>query len=93
LELRLLNSPHGKRWELDDEELTEAFESLPEEEQRRLAAEASKRLVANNEKMRLEAEELRQQVKELELTLTHQQALLERLHSEKADCDASVKVW
>lgn len=62
----------GKRWELGDEELGEIFESLPEEEQKRLAAAADVHLMANTEKMQLEAEDLRQQVQELEPILAWQ---------------------
>jgi len=76
-----------KHWELDDEDLMEAFESLPEEEQKRLVAESDRRLEANTEKMRAENELKRQQIEGLERLLAEKQALLTRMRAAAAELD------
>ncbi len=76
-----------KRWELDDEELVEAFESLPEEEQKRLAAESDLRLVANTEKRRLENDELERKVAHLKELARREEEMTMRIEAFLAQID------
>ena len=70
-----------KQWQLGDEGLTEAFESLSPDEQKRLSDEMNQRLDASNAQLQLKAEELSKRNEALCALLLRRHQFLNRLKS------------
>lgn len=68
-----------KQWQMGDEGLAEAFESLPQEEQMRLAAEMDRRLEHHTNTLRAQADEMERRNEALRDLLKRRREFVERL--------------